>query len=118
MREQRGLSVVRERQFVGWTLETQLAEWRAERRVGALEHVTRFGERSNRNRHPFASLAREEEDDVHGQRRTTIEPQVKPAPKATSNTVEPSPRIPFSIASSSAIGTEAADVFPNRSTFT
>jgi hypothetical protein len=46
------------------------------------------------------------------QKRTIIEPQVKPAPNATSITFIPSLIRPDSIASSSAMGTEALDVLP------
>jgi hypothetical protein len=49
---------------------------------------------------------------------TTIDAQVKPAPNATSSTVLPSPMRPDSIASSSAIGIDADEVLPSRSTFT
>jgi hypothetical protein len=44
--------------------------------------------------------------------------QVNPAPKATKSTVEPSLMRPCAIASSKAMGMDAAEVLPKRSTFT
>src|SRR4051812_8011092 len=117
MREQRRLRVVGERQLVGRTLETEFAERRTERRVRALEDV--FGARKRLDEilaHSglLRALARKKENDIHGQSFTTIEPHVKPAPNATSSTFAPSPTTPFWMASSNAIGTDAADVLPKR----
>src|SRR5690606_18770883 len=50
--------------------------------------------------------------------RRTAEPQVKPAPNATSNTLSPGLSRPCSCASSSAIGTVAELMLPYRSTLT
>ena len=48
----------------------------------------------------------------------TIEPHVNPAPNAQSSAVVPGRMRPRSIASSIAIGIEAEEVLPKRSTFT
>src|SRR5438876_1158126 len=50
--------------------------------------------------------------------RTTMLPQVKPAPNAQNMTVMPGFRRPHLTASSSAMAMEAAEVFPKRSTLT
>src|SRR5207245_5959344 len=55
---------------------------------------------------------------LHRYHFTTMLAHVNPAPNATNRTVIPSLSRPVRTASSSAIAIEAAEVFPNRSTFT
>lgn len=43
---------------------------------------------------------------------TIAEPQVNPAPKATKTVLDPSFMAPLFLASSKAMGTDAAEVFP------
>jgi hypothetical protein len=112
---------VREGKLLCRAIEAKVTEGRAKRGVCPVEHVPGGGKGLYQvlaHAWLLRALARKQEYNVHSYRRTIIEPHVKPAPKATSSTVEPSPNLPRSIASSSAIGIDAADVLPKRSTFT
>ena len=55
---------------------------------------------------------------VHVAPRPAAAPMVKPAPKAVRRYKSPEFKRPFSTASSRAMGMEAAEVFPKRSTLT
>src|SRR5436190_1159110 len=72
--------------------------------------------------HFLRALARAEPDDgrsmLRPYHRTTMLPQVKPAPNAQNITFMPGCTRPHFTASSSAMAMEAADVLPKRSTLT
>ena len=119
VREERRLRVVREREILGRPAEHEPAERLAERGVDLVERATRG--RKGVGEVPghaglLRALAGKEQNDVgrrrHDQKRITMEAHVKPAPKATMSTVEPSCTRPDSIASSRAIGMDADDVLP------
>ena len=137
VREQRRLRVVRARQLVGGPVEHELRERHAERGVDGGERLARGSERVGEiagHSGRLRSLSGKEENDwrhrgragreerrrcgTAAQKRTIMEAHVKPAPNATSSTVEPSFTRPDSIASSSAMPMEADDVLPKRSTLT
>src|SRR5712664_3220699 len=119
MGKNRGLRVLRRRQLVFRSLEHDSGQWDVERFVDRVEYRAR-------RRKPFReifshadflrALSRAEPDRTY--HRTTMLPQVKPAPNAHSITTMPGFSRPVFTASSSAMAMDAADVFPNRSTLT
>jgi len=118
VREERGLRIARFHQLVIGTVEAEPRQGEAERRIRPIENrLRRSVRRCEILSHPrlLRSLPGKEQHDVHApvrQSRTTEDAQVKPAPKASISTSEPSPTSPFCVASSSAIGIDADDVFP------
>src|SRR4029077_4980050 len=119
VREDGRLRVLGRRQVCFRSFEHQLGQRSVERLVDRVEHRAR-------RREPFrqisshadflGALTRAEPDRAY--HRTTMLPQVKPAPNAHSITTMPGFSRPLLTASSSAIAMDAADVLPNRSTFT
>ena len=99
-------------------------------RFGAVEECRRGGIRLAEilaHAHHLGALAGKKKCRFHGSfpflilpdhSVTTAPAQVRPAPKAISISVEPSPIRPLSRASVMARGIEAADVLPYRSMFT
>ncbi len=125
VREDGGLRVLRRRQLLFRTLEHDPRQLGAEGFVDRVEHGARRGEPL---REIFAhadflrALPRAQPDGgrsmLRPYHRTTMLPQVKPAPKAQNITVMPGFRRPHVTASSSAMAMDAAEVLPKRSTLT
>src|SRR5690606_7563194 len=115
--QDRGLRVVRGGQLGFRPLPRDARELDAERLVRLVPRVARGGV-AFREIAPHAdelgALARKQER----YQCSTAEPQVKPAPNATSRTLSPGSSRPCSCASSSAIGTVAELMLPYRSTLT
>src|ERR1700694_651823 len=119
MREDRGLRVLRRDELVFGACEHETRQRHAQRLVDRGERVARFWKPLREVfAHPdfLRALARAEPDRTY--HRTTMLAQVKPAPKATNITIMPGLSLPVFTASSSAMAVDAAEVLPNRSTFT
>src|SRR6185295_19736905 len=110
--------VGRQRELLVGPLEAEPRQPVSERGVGLVEDRAR-GRVPLRQRFAHADLLRaltgeKERDRAH--QRTTAEAQVNPPPSAEKSRRSPSLILRFSMASSSAVGTDADDVFPWRST--
>ena len=119
VRENRRLSVLRRGELVFGAFEHELRQRYAECVVDCAEDLARRGKplrQISAHADFLRALPRAEPDRAY--HRTTMLPQVKPAPNAHSITTMPGFRRPVLMASSSAIAMEAADVLPKRSTLT
>src|SRR6266550_2945379 len=119
VRENGRLGVLGGGQFLFGSLEHDAGQRDVERLVDRVKHRPRRRKplRQIFSHTDFLSALTGAEPD-RAYHRTTMLPQVKPAPNAQNMTVMPGFRRPHLTASSSAMAMEAAEVFPKRSTLT
>src|SRR5262249_17469073 len=119
VRENRGLCVLGRGQLFFGPVEHEGRQRDAERCVDRVEHGAGRGKSFRQilaHADFLRALPRAEPDRAY--HRTTMLPQVKPAPNAQNITVMPGFTRPHFTASSSAMAMDAADVLPKRSTLT